>query len=50
MKIIIITSSDIRHTYFRKYLALDAKIKVLKSYCEVKSIKPKEVLETNENS
>ena len=30
MKIIIITSSDIRHTYFRKYLALDEKIKVLK--------------------
>ncbi len=33
-KIIILTGSELRHTFLRKALALDINIKVLKSYCE----------------
>jgi phosphoribosylglycinamide formyltransferase-1 len=33
-KIIILTGSELRHDFFRKYLALSAEIEVLASYCE----------------
>lgn len=34
MKIIILTNSELRHTFLRKAIALDNRITVLKSYCE----------------
>ena len=34
MKILIITGSGLRHTFFRKAIALDPSITVLKAYCE----------------
>lgn len=34
MKIIILTGSEIRHEYFRKYLANDQRLEVLSTYCE----------------
>ena len=34
MKVVIITASELRHTFFRKALALDDNIEVLCSYCE----------------
>lgn len=33
-KIVILTGSEIRHTYFKQYLANDKRFKVLKTYCE----------------
>ena len=33
-KIIILTGSEIRHTYFKQYLSNDKRFKVLKTYCE----------------
>ena len=33
-KIIILTGSEIRHKYFKQYLANDNRFKVLKTYCE----------------
>lgn len=33
-KIVILTSSELRHTFFRKYLALQDEVAVLRSYCE----------------
>jgi phosphoribosylglycinamide formyltransferase 1 len=34
MKIVILTSNEIRHQYFRKRIALDNRIQVLASFCE----------------
>lgn len=34
MEIIILTGSELRHEYFRKRIAIDKNIKVLKTYCE----------------
>ena len=36
MKIIILTGSEIRHEYFRRKIAADSRIEVIKSYCEGK--------------
>ena len=33
-KIIILTGNEIRHKYFKQYLANDNRFKVLKTYCE----------------
>jgi len=34
MRVVILTGSETRHVYFRKKMASDTRIKVLKSYCE----------------
>ena len=34
MKIVILTGAELRHTFLRMTIALDPKIKVLRSYCE----------------
>ncbi len=34
MKVIILTGSELRHTFFRKYIALSDSIEVITSYCE----------------
>jgi len=33
-KIVILTSSELRHTFFRQYIALSKEIQVVNSYCE----------------
>jgi hypothetical protein len=47
--IVIITGNELRHDFFRKYIASDIGISVIKSYCEVpnKNITQKILEETN---
>ena len=33
-KIILLTGSELRHEYFRKFISIQKNIKVLSSYCE----------------
>ena len=33
-KIVILTSSELRHTFFRQYISLSKEIQVVNSYCE----------------
>jgi phosphoribosylglycinamide formyltransferase 1 len=47
--IIILTSDFLRHTYLRKSIALNNNIKVIKSYCEVKSREIYKNIEKNNN-
>ncbi len=39
IKIVIITGSELRHDFFRKYIALEKGIIVLKTYCELGTLK-----------
>src|SRR5438128_11877344 len=33
-QVVILTGNELRHTYFRKKIALHSQVKVLKTYCE----------------
>lgn len=49
-RIIIITGSELRHEYFRKYLALSDAYSVVKSYCEYEFNSIRNVVETDRNN
>ena len=51
-KIVILTGSELRHTFIRKAIALDSNIEVLKSYCEgnEQSLKTQTLQEKNAES
>lgn len=51
-KVVLLTGSELRHTYFRKYIANDKKIEVLATFCESQKTSLKEVVENDnfENS
>jgi len=33
-RIIILTGNELRHEFFRKFIALDNKIEIINTYCE----------------
>lgn len=45
-KIVILTGSEVRHTFVRKAIALDPEIEVLRSYCEGKEKSLESVIDT----
>lgn len=49
-KIVIITGNELRHIFFRKNIALDDNIQVLKSYCESEGDSLKKVVESSDDN
>jgi|SaaInlStandDraft_6_1057023.scaffolds.fasta_scaffold44882_2 phosphoribosylglycinamide formyltransferase 1 len=45
MKVIILTGTDLRHDFFRKFIANSKEIEVLQSYCEEKEINLRNITE-----
>jgi len=45
MRVVILTGSDLRHDFFRKSVALNTSIEVVRSYCEFTSDKVRKVID-----